>query len=98
MTAREEEFSKTIDELAAQLWQAHLNAAKGSTDWHRHKDRLKAYMKRNRYTEDQARKKLGIQWELVDSMDYYKWWAGEQQRIGSLINTLLAVWRFDHHE
>lgn len=97
MTERED-FSKLIDGLAKQLWQAHENAAKGSSDWRYHKERLKRYMEVNKYTADQARKKLGIQWELNDAMDYYKWWSGEQQRLGSLINTLLAVWRFDHHE
>jgi hypothetical protein len=80
-----------IEELYTAMVTAHLKADHYSREWHRNKERVNRYCARNKYTEDQKRKKLGIDWGLNDAMDSYKWWRDEENRLNMALQTEILM-------
>jgi hypothetical protein len=80
-----------IDELYTEMVTAHLKANHYSSEWHRNKARINDYCDRNKYTEDQRRKKMSIDWGLNDAMDAYKWWRDEENRLNAAIQTEILM-------
>lgn len=69
-------------------------ATVASNAWMRRKDYLSRYCEANRYTEEQTRQKMTIDWALNDALDRWNWHRREANRCAMAIQTEVTIERF----
>jgi hypothetical protein len=71
--------------LMTRLQEKSHKADMASAKWEKRKNYLDRYCRVNRYTEEQRRQKIAIDWDLNDAMAVWDWNRREANRLAQLI-------------